>query len=543
MFQFSSLSIRRKIQLGFGCISIFCVVIAVIATLSLSRVNRSTEEIDNNWMPSIRLIADLRFQMTTMHRSVLNHVMCDSAECEQRYLQLFHQSQDEYTRLRQGYNRYITSDSEKAIAAEIDENMAKYAPLAEQAMSISSSGKKEDAGEFVRKNLRSPYENLASVLNKDIALNNNGADEAAHSAEDTYRSSRTVLFVSVAVILVLSLILAAWIANYIARPLQEAVIVLERVADKDLTQTLDVRSEDEVGKMARALNTMTESLRKMMSEIYHSAEELSSATMQITAAANQTSSSTREQAQHVQQVAVASQEMVSVIADISQNTEQAALASTESAKRAQDGGMVVREAADNMEKISRSNAEIVAKIERLGNSSQQIGKVISVIQDIAEQTNLLALNAAIESARAGEHGRGFAVVAGEVRRLAERTRKSSEEIVEMVALIQSETNEALQVTEGGKNTVISGMKKAHEAGSALDQIIAQAQSAGELVSLVATAATEQRSASAEVNESMERISQMIEEASSAAVQTAQSCEGLSRLATNLERTVSQFKVA
>lgn len=538
----SNVSVERKILLGFGLSSFLCLVISGVALLSLSRVNSSTVDIDSNWMPSIRILANIRYETATMHRAMLNSAICDTVECRQRYSGIYQKAKDQYLTSRQAYARLISSAEEKQISDELDQEISGYLPIAEQAMAIAASGNKDEAGVFIQSKTKLPFEAIGNTLERDIALNNSGADLATKAAAATYNSARLTILITFIVALFTSIFAGRFLARLIARPLVKAADLLERVANKDLTQTIEVQSQDEVGKMATSLNSMVLALRQMMQQIRSDAETLNHATVQIAAAANQTSDAARQQSGHVQQVAAASQEMASVISEISHNTEKAAIASQESARNAQEGGSVVHEAVNSMEHISQSNSEIVAKMERLGNSSIQIGKVVSVIQEIADQTNLLALNAAIESARAGEHGRGFAVVAGEVRRLAERTRNSTEEISSIISAIQTETKDAMAVTEGGREMVLQGLERAREAGTALKSIIATAHSSEEMVALVATAATEQTSASQEVSQSMERIAQMVEEASSAADQTAQTCKDLAQLAASLEQAVSQFKL-
>lgn len=542
MAAFANLKLERKILIGFGLLSLLCVVLSIVSLSSLSRVNSSTVDIESNWLQSVRVLGEIRSEISVMHRAVLNHTLCDSADCEQRYAQLFRQSAAEYAASRQTYTALIGSEEEKRTARELDEDVASYSVLAQQALSLSGSGQKEQAKALLQTQMKVAYEKLRDVLSRDVALNDAGAKHAAEGAERTYRSARFMIFSAVFLCLGVSLIVGRLIARRIANPIIKASKLLEKVANKDLTETLEVQSKDEIGQMASSLNTMVFSLREMLQQIMQDSEQLNQATMQISSAAGQTSDAARLQADHVQQVAAASQEMAAVISDIAHNTERAALASRESATSAQHGGSVVREAISSMEHISLSNAEIVKKMESLGHSSEQIGKVVSVIQEIADQTNLLALNAAIESARAGEHGRGFAVVAGEVRRLAERTRRSTEEISEMVATIQNGTREALDVTAKGREIVLQGLERAKTADDSLKSIITTASSSEQMVALIATAATQQTSASSEVSHNMEKIAQMIEESSTAADQTATSCKSLAELASNLDATVNQFRL-
>ena len=193
--------------------------------------------------------------------------------------------------------------------------------------------------------------------------------------------------------------------------------------------------------------------------------------------------------------------------------------------------------------IADSVSSTAKKVEGLGKSSDQIGRIIGVINDIADQTNLLALNAAIEAARAGEQGRGFAVVADEVRKLAERTTTATKEIAEMIRTVQEETKIAVAAMEEGNKQVEEGVSTIARAGDSLKEIIHMSEEVGEMVTHIATAATDQSSATEEINNNMEQIAKLVKESADGAQQSAQACQDLSGLALDLQKLVSKFRVA
>jgi methyl-accepting chemotaxis protein len=181
-------------------------------------------------------------------------------------------------------------------------------------------------------------------------------------------------------------------------------------------------------------------------------------------------------------------------------------------------------------------------MEELGKSSDQIGRIIGVIDDIADQTNLLALNAAIEAARAGEQGRGFAVVADEVRKLAERTTTATKEIAQMIKNIQDETKIAVGAMEQGTKQVEEGVASTAQAGDSLKEIIEMSEQVGEMITHIATAATEQSSATEQVNSNMDQIAKLVKESAVGAQQSAKACQDLSGLALDLQKMVGSFKL-
>jgi|HubBroStandDraft_1064217.scaffolds.fasta_scaffold00370_25 methyl-accepting chemotaxis protein len=309
----------------------------------------------------------------------------------------------------------------------------------------------------------------------------------------------------------------------------------------DLTKVIRA-SDDEFGEIAGAFDTFTAAARDIMRRLAANSEQLASATEEMSSGAGQSAETARVQSDQTHQVATAMQEMSATVQQISEHSEKAAGASQNAAQAARRGGQVADETLATMRSIAESTKAVASRITELGKSSEQIGKIIAVIDDIADQTNLLALNAAIEAARAGEQGRGFAVVADEVRKLAERTTKATKEIASMIESIQVETRSAVQAMEKGSREVHVGVEKTTASGAALAEIIRMSEQVGDMVSQIATAAVEQSSASEQINANVSQISSSTHESSATADQMAKACQDLSSLAFDLQVMVSNFKL-
>jgi methyl-accepting chemotaxis protein len=333
------------------------------------------------------------------------------------------------------------------------------------------------------------------------------------------------------------------LTSLVVTPILAATEALEQVAGKNLTVSVEVLGEDEMGRLSGALNDTITSMRGVLQSVAQGVDTLSAAAEELSVQSAKTSDNTQTQASKINQIAAAAEEMTATIAEISRNSEAASSASRESAEIANQGGEVMQAAATTMQQIATATSSVEDKMASLAQRSEEIGKVVGVIQEISEQTNLLALNAAIEAARAGEQGRGFAVVAGEVRRLAERTKGATEEIAGTIRTIQEEARDTLQVMSQSRSTVETGLNETAGALASLESIIMSSKEVEGQIQLIATAATEQTAASGEIAESASQISHLSTENSQAAEEAAAACKNLSELAANLDGIIRQFQIA
>ncbi len=331
--------------------------------------------------------------------------------------------------------------------------------------------------------------------------------------------------------------------RYVVAPISAAVEMAEEIADNNLAiEDIEVASSDEIGDTASALNRMKNNLHQLLQTIAATAEHLASASEELSCSAAQQSGSAETQKDQTAQVATAMQQMSATVSQVSENSNRAAEASREAAETARQGGVVVEETLSKMRNIAQSVESTARKMGELGKSSDQIGRIAGVIDDIADQTNLLALNAAIEAARAGAQGRGFAVVADEVRKLAERTTTATKEIAQMIKNIQDETKAAVKAMEADTKQVEDGVKTTTQAGDSLKKIIQMSEEVGEMITNIATAATEQSSASEEINKNMDQIAKLVTESTVGAQEAAKACQDLSGLALDLQTMVGKFKL-
>jgi len=337
--------------------------------------------------------------------------------------------------------------------------------------------------------------------------------------------------------------LALLIMRSISRPIRKVVQAAEEVANGDLTHTIQIDANDEMGNMANQLNHMINNLQTSFGKIMSSVEKVAVNTEGLSELADKLFHDTEEEHTKGNQVAVASTEMSQTILDMAKNSGTASEASKESFNSATTGKEIVNQSVSSITKLSSYVQDTSGKISGLGHHLKDIGDIVSVIQDIANQTNLLALNAAIEAARSGEHGRGFAVVADEVKKLAERTAMATDEISEKMSMIQRESDDSIATMEKGTTLAEDTVANATKAGEALQQIVESSDRAMDMVQSIATAIEEQSAASEQVSNSMEQISQIINDNFKSSEVMKKSVTELAFLAQEIMAQTSSFRIS
>ena len=441
----------------------------------------------------------------------------------------------------------LTADS--AIRAQVDAFLAAHGELGKQYNGAltkfkHSRGRNFHAADAAVKGKDRPVTDDVDQIVESV---NNNTKRDQKTYYDQLSRQLTLMSIGAALFTLTLLLVGVLVVRSVTRTTAQLISHLTAQAGDmsegkaDLTKVLR-ESDDEFGEIAGAFDIFTASARDIMCRLASHSEQLASATEELSSGAGQSAETARVQSDQTHQVATAMQEMSATVQQISEHSEKAANASQSAAQAARRGGQVANETLATMRSIAESTKAVASRITELGKSSEQIGKIIAVIDDIADQTNLLALNAAIEAARAGEQGRGFAVVADEVRKLAERTTKATKEIASMIESIQAETKSAVQAMDKGTREVQVGVEKTTSSGAALGEIIQMSEQVGDMISQIATAAVQQSSASEQINANVSQISSSTQESSAMADQMAKACQDISSLAFDLQVMVSNFKL-
>jgi methyl-accepting chemotaxis protein len=543
MLSIRDLRISRKFGYAFSAVCLLCALLGTAAVAGFVQMRNSVGQITNDSMPSMRVLGDIRYSVSTIRRTDALLLLCDSDACTQRLTPKRKGYVDSYNTAMAKYAPLVDSSAEKALYETIRKNTADYIALSDKARQLAAAGNAADASHLLLQgDAVKAYNTAVDAVEADVALNNkNGLDEG----ERTTRLVHTLLVaisILMAVIVILCAVVGRILTVMIVPPLEAATCALEQLAAKDLTAQVEARGADEVGRLSAAINTSVGSMRAVLHTLTQGAATLSAAAEEMSVSASHTRQSAQTQSGMTSQIAAAAQQMTSTVGEISQNAESAAMASRESAETATQGGVVMQSTAATMQRIADATNSVAEKMDSLSHRSQEIGKVVNVIQEISGQTNLLALNAAIEAARAGEHGRGFAVVAGEVRRLAERTKGATEEIAGTIRSIQEETRETIEVMSHSRGAVEAGLSDTADARNSLERIIESSKQVEHQINMIATAATEQTAASREISESAGSISNLAAEGSRSADEAAEASRNLSALAHELDGVIHQFRI-
>lgn len=532
------LSLKTKLGMGFGGLLLLLAVLGLISYVCTFQFSDSFDR-SKEAMTNSELSVEVELALEKQISAIRGYMVYGQDDMLRRDEEAKTQLSAALASLREK-----SDEQEKKMLSDIDRSQAEYRTIADQMIQLTRSNK---VGQAKQLGLSAQMTQARNSLRLQVAAFKDAQQKEENEAVNRQQSLETDIRVLALSIGLLGLGIGAAIAIFMIRSITNGVgqmlgLIQEIAANNLAAIDMNVTSEDEIGKAGTALNRMKNNLHEMIQSIASTAEHVASASEEISSSATQQAQGAETQKDQATQVATAMQEMSSTVMQVSDNSNKAAEAARKAADTAKRGGNIVDETLTKMRVIADSVSGTARKMEELGKSSDQIGRIIGVIDDIADQTNLLALNAAIEAARAGEQGRGFAVVADEVRKLAERTTSATKEIAQMIKNIQDETKTAVSAMEQGTKQVEEGVMSTAQAGDALKEIIMMADQVGEMITHIATAATEQSSASEQVNNNMDEIAKLVKESATGAQQSAKACQDLSGLALDLQKMVSNFKL-
>ncbi|UUX94894.1 methyl-accepting chemotaxis protein [Aquabacterium sp. J223] len=519
MRSFVSLGVKAKLRLAFGSLALLVLVVAALSLVSMTRSQRHfaiyVDHITSR-LDMARAVLDAAHARAVSER---NLVLLSEAKDQQAEKAAVLAAQAELNRTLAGLKQALAggvqvSAQEQRLFAEVEAVEARYAPWSRKVVALVDAGELDEAVQNMNTECR-PL--LAALVRATRAYMDHGTERtAAHVAdsETAFRRGWMTMLAVAGVAIALAVALSAWLAGGFTRPILDAMRAAQQVAGGDLRCTIVPRGRDETGQLLGALKTMNDGLVALVQRLQDTGERINTGSHEIAAGSVDLSRRTEEQASSLQATASSMEQMNANVG----NTAQTALKATELAS----------EASAAAERGGQRVAQVVSTMQEIAGSARQIADITGVIDGIAFQTNILALNAAVEAARAGEQGRGFAVVASEVRSLAQRSAEAARQIKALIGA-------SVEKVETGTRTVA-------DAGSTMEDIVAQVRKVAELIHEIGAATREQASGIGQVNEAVSQLDRTTQQNAALVEQSAASAEGLKALAAELHEVIGSFKL-
>jgi methyl-accepting chemotaxis protein len=537
-----SLNIAPRASLGFGLLALMVFALGAFALLQMSNMRAQSDEVDNNWLPSVMAVGEmsqdmLRLRALTM-RLLLNR---DPQALEQNVVKL-NELRGVLSEAQQRYDVLIVLPEERKLFDRFKVAEHQYLELQAQVMQLSAQNRVEEAASILNNQMSPLADEIAVTLRELVEMNKHNANLATEAARLVFINSRVWVGVMIGITALITIGLALLLTRSIVLPLAQSLGVAEVVAGGDLTGDISISGKDEPARLLQALKSMQHNLRDTIRRISESSSQLASASEELSCVTEDATRGLHQQSLEIEQAATAVNQMTAAVEEVASNAVATSEASRESDRIAQHGREQVHQTVLSIESLADDVTANASQVEDLAQKVYSISKVLDVIRSIAEQTNLLALNAAIEAARAGDAGRGFAVVADEVRALAHRTQQSTQEIEQMIGGIQQGTDSAVSSMQQSNVRARSTLDLAKAAGVALEEIASAFTLINERNLVIASASEEQAAVAREVDRNLMNIRDLAMQTSAGANQTSAASQELSRLAVDLNSMVAKFSV-
>jgi methyl-accepting chemotaxis protein len=523
---FANRTIGTKLNLAFGAILMLIASLGLFSIRQLSVVNKATVEIAAQWLPSVKFLGLLKYDLSATRQKELQYLMVSDNK-EKSQAAVVEQS-NKVTEDQKRYQSLIHSEEERRIFAAFSAKWDKYLVVHEKVVKLSKTNEYEAMGLAMTEGLQT-YAAAADQLDQDVELNDKRATDAAATSAGVYASSLYWVVAGLSLAIALGLLLAFSFSRAFSNSFARMLTTIKAISAYDLTMDdLKVSSTDEIGQAIMSLNGMKNSLSAIIECVAGTAKKVAAASETLLTTSQQIAGNADETSAQANVVSAAAEEVSINVGVVATGSEEMLASIREISKNANDAARVTKSAVAAAEHTNRT-------ITKLGDSSQQIGSVIKVITSIAQQTNLLALNATIEAARAGEAGKGFAVVANEVKELAKQTAQATEEIGRKIEAIQGDSKGAVQaIAEIGE--IINQINDISSTiASAVEEQTATTNEIGRNV-------TEAAKGTGEIASNIASVAKAAQDTNAAANETQEGARSLREMAHELQTFVAKFKI-
>ena len=538
-----NMSISRRLATMIAIAVVALLAVGITGAWVASSLSQKLDESVNTTLPGVEALDQVQIHFLTARLLGAQHTATTDP---QRMVDIEKQASAAFERLDAALARYeklVRDETDRQLFGESRKIMADYKAFYQEVNALSRENKKDEVMALIASRGAPLGKQLAETLGKHVEYNKQQAALKQTEALTAKNTSNLLIWGLTLLGGTLVAILGILLIRNITRPVNgmlEAVIRIER--DLDFTARAPAERNDEIGRMATAFNRLIEKLQGNLRSLADSAHSVARSANELSGTAGQVATASSQQSESASSMAASMEEMTVSISHVGDRAIEANTLSVESGQLAVDGEKVIGQTVQDINEISSAVDAASDLIHQLETQTQQISNVVQVIKEVADQTNLLALNAAIEAARAGEQGRGFAVVADEVRKLAERTGVSTQEITSTIAAMRERAQQAVTSMNGAVQRVSAGVTRAHDASEAISKIGSSSQKTVSMVGEITSAIREQSVASTSIANMVERIAQMAEESTAASQASSDTARNLDQLASHMQTIVAEYRL-
>lgn len=564
----SKISIKILMIIVFSAISL--ITVGFYAINGMKKMAEGSDEMYNDRLIPNTWVAKIVSDDQATDRFVLELMLNEDESRNGQLNELFTKTRDEMGQYISKLEQLDLSSEEKTALENYKQLLTDVSKITNESLALAMDNKNAEAYRLYSEQVITKREEMTDLLESLQQANEDQASKIAQENKDNYDTTLVLSISIIAVFLVLSVLFGLYISRTIANPIKKLKSLMEKGENGDFSGRADYASKDEVGSLSASFNSMADGIKELVETIGETSQALASSSEELSASSEESSKASEHISETIQELASSSEDQMRLMASssegisnvtantekISGNAEKVAQTASSTAEASKEGLQNIEEVTAQMNSINTNVGNLAISIDTLEGRIKEIGEITKAITDISSQTNLLALNAAIEAARAGEQGKGFAVVADEVRKLAEQSAQSAEQITSLIGQIQVDTRVTIQSMSSAKKEVDLGLNIVQNAGESFGKIEVSVLDLVSLFEEVFTSLKELKDNTEVINVSVmevntmageaaantENVSAATEEQVASMEEIAASSSSLANLAESLQELIRKFKV-